>query len=213
MPPSRLLGAQDAVAERGYGGSPAGLRGLGRSLVERLVGAVPSMPRRSRFQEALVSQSSVPLRVESNSAARSRDCLAHVYGNAGNRPYRQRRYPSDLTDAELAEAPRPAGARGHETGDSASPGHRRLAHPCGRAPDEPVKRPAAVRHPAVSCSSGKSGSASLSRLIFSPERTRRWIASLTSQMLTFMPARTRPSANQKAMNSRLARSPRTTTSS
>lgn len=44
VPPSRLS-AQEAVAERSYGGSPAGLRGSGRSLVERLVGAVPPMPR------------------------------------------------------------------------------------------------------------------------------------------------------------------------
>lgn len=30
-------------------------------------------------------------------------CLAHVYGNAADRPLRVRRYPSDMTDAEWAE--------------------------------------------------------------------------------------------------------------
>ena len=47
-------------------------------------------------------QSSVSVPVWSNSAARSCDCLAHVYGNAGDRPERVRAYPSDLTDAEWA---------------------------------------------------------------------------------------------------------------
>ncbi|GGX30747.1 hypothetical protein GCM10010341_60170 [Streptomyces noursei] len=37
-----------------------------------------------------------------NSGSRSCDCLAHVYGNAGNHPDRVRRYPSDMTDAEWA---------------------------------------------------------------------------------------------------------------
>lgn len=37
-----------------------------------------------------------------NSAARSCDCLAHVYGNAADHPDRVRRYPSDMTDAEWA---------------------------------------------------------------------------------------------------------------
>jgi transposase len=40
---------------------------------------------------------------QSNSAAPTRDCLAHVYGNAADRPERQRRYPTDMTDAEWAE--------------------------------------------------------------------------------------------------------------
>jgi hypothetical protein len=30
------------------------------------------------------------------------DCLAHVYGNAADRPDRKRAYPSDMTDAEWA---------------------------------------------------------------------------------------------------------------
>lgn len=47
-------------------------------------------------------QSSVPLIAASNSPARSCDCLAHVYGNAADRPQRVRRYPSDMTDAEWA---------------------------------------------------------------------------------------------------------------
>ncbi len=29
-------------------------------------------------------------------------CLAHVYGNTADRPERQRRYPSDMTEAEGA---------------------------------------------------------------------------------------------------------------
>ncbi|MDX3234062.1 IS5 family transposase, partial [Streptomyces sp. ME19-01-6] len=45
-------------------------------------------------------QSSVSMAGQSNLAAPSCDCLAHVYGNAADRPERQRRYPSDMTDAE-----------------------------------------------------------------------------------------------------------------
>jgi transposase len=37
-----------------------------------------------------------------NSPAVSRDCLAHVYGNAADHPDRVRRYPSDTTDAQWA---------------------------------------------------------------------------------------------------------------
>jgi hypothetical protein len=51
-------------------------------------------------QEAPVLQSFVPMAGQSNSAAQSCDCLAHVYGNAADQPERQRRYPSDMTDAE-----------------------------------------------------------------------------------------------------------------
>ncbi|GAA3381526.1 hypothetical protein GCM10020367_73120 [Streptomyces sannanensis] len=40
--------------------------------------------------------------VQFNSAAPSCDCLAHVYGNAADRPDRERRYPSDMTDTEWA---------------------------------------------------------------------------------------------------------------
>lgn len=47
-----------------------------------------------------MSQSSVPLPVESNSTRLQCDCLAHVYGNAADRPERRRRYPSDMTDEE-----------------------------------------------------------------------------------------------------------------
>ena len=47
-------------------------------------------------------QSSVPATLASNSVSRSCDCLAHVYGNAADRPERARWYPSDLTDAEWA---------------------------------------------------------------------------------------------------------------
>ena len=64
-----------------------------------------------------------------------------------------------------------------------------------------------------SASSGTSGSASLLTFTGLPARTSPWIASLTSQTLTFIPACTRPPASQKAMNSRWATSPRKTTSS
>lgn len=37
-----------------------------------------------------------------NSLAPSCDCLAHRFGNAGDRPNRMRRYPSDMTDAQWA---------------------------------------------------------------------------------------------------------------
>ena len=47
-------------------------------------------------------QSSVSMAGRSNSAAPTCDCLAHVYGNAADRPERQRRYPTDMTDAEWA---------------------------------------------------------------------------------------------------------------
>ncbi|PJE96418.1 transposase [Streptomyces carminius] len=39
---------------------------------------------------------------ESNSVARSCDCLAHRFGNAADRPHRRPTYPSDMTDAEWA---------------------------------------------------------------------------------------------------------------
>ncbi len=41
-------------------------------------------------------------RAGSNSSTRSCDCLAHRFGNAGDRPDREARYPSDMTDAEWA---------------------------------------------------------------------------------------------------------------
>ncbi|MGW1752352.1 IS5 family transposase [Streptomyces sp. NPDC002092] len=40
--------------------------------------------------------------IDFNSPVVSCDCLAHVYGNAADHPDRQRRYPSDMTDAEWA---------------------------------------------------------------------------------------------------------------
>lgn len=48
-------------------------------------------------------QSSVSMAGWSNSAAPTCDCLAHVYGNAADLPERQRRYPTDMTDAEWPE--------------------------------------------------------------------------------------------------------------
>ena len=37
-----------------------------------------------------------------NSSGVSCDCLAHRFGNAGDRPYRRPKYPSDMSDAEWA---------------------------------------------------------------------------------------------------------------
>lgn len=48
-------------------------------------------------------QSFVLSPASSNSPSRSCDCLAHMYGNASDRPSREPRYPSDMTDAEWAE--------------------------------------------------------------------------------------------------------------
>ena len=47
-----------------------------------------------------MSQSCAPVPVESNSTPRSCDCLAHRFGNAGDRTDREPHYPSDMTDAE-----------------------------------------------------------------------------------------------------------------
>ena len=47
-------------------------------------------------------QPSLSVPVGSNPVARSCDCLAHRFGNAGDLPDRRPRYPSDMTDAEWA---------------------------------------------------------------------------------------------------------------
>jgi transposase len=60
------------------------------------------MSKSTHALEALVSQSSFLLSAESNSPARSCDCLAHRFGNANDRPEREPRYPSDMSDAEWA---------------------------------------------------------------------------------------------------------------
>jgi transposase len=49
-----------------------------------------------------LSQSSPSVPAASNSPARECDCLAHVYGNAGDRPDRERVYDTDMTDQEWA---------------------------------------------------------------------------------------------------------------
>jgi transposase len=49
-----------------------------------------------------VSQSSAPVASASNSGVSRCDCLAHRFGNAADHESRERRYPSDLTDAEWA---------------------------------------------------------------------------------------------------------------
>src|SRR4029453_16539686 len=65
----------------------------------------------------------------------------------------------------------------------------------------------------VTWSRGMSGSASRAGSTGSPLRIRAWMGSVTSQTLAFMPATTRWSLSQKAMNVRAAGSPRTTTRS
>lgn len=47
-------------------------------------------------------QSCVVMPLESNWSPRSCDCLAHRFGNAGDRPDREPCYPSDMSDAEWA---------------------------------------------------------------------------------------------------------------
>lgn len=47
-------------------------------------------------------RSSVPAPVSSNSASPTRDCLAHRFGNANDRPYRRPRHPSGMSDAGWA---------------------------------------------------------------------------------------------------------------
>src|SRR6516225_4034935 len=61
--------------------------------------------------------------------------------------------------------------------------------------------------------SGVPGSASAAAGTGWRERISAWMCSCTSQTLTFMPATTRPSCSQNAMNSPPAGSPRNTTSS
>jgi hypothetical protein len=98
-----------------------------------------SNPKR---QEALVLQSSVSVAGESNSAARSCDCLAHVYGNAADRPERQRRYLSDMTDAEWAVVRASLPVPGWLEGRGGQPEgycHRQMIDQCHE-----VKRSAAV---------------------------------------------------------------------
>lgn len=47
-----------------------------------------------------MSQSCVPMPMQSTAATRECDCLAHRFGNAADNRLRDRRYPSDMTDAE-----------------------------------------------------------------------------------------------------------------
>jgi len=49
-----------------------------------------------------VSQSCVPMYGQSSPVTRECDCLAHRFGNAADNPMRERRYPTDMTDAEWA---------------------------------------------------------------------------------------------------------------
>jgi transposase len=50
-----------------------------------------------------VPQSSVSMPWQSTSVTWGCDCLAHRFGNAADKPLRERRYPTDMTDAEWAE--------------------------------------------------------------------------------------------------------------
>ncbi|WP_443741616.1 transposase [Streptomyces humicola] len=53
-------------------------------------------------EEALLSQSVASAIAASNCGVSDCDCLAHRFGNAADHEDRERRYPSDLTDAEWA---------------------------------------------------------------------------------------------------------------
>lgn len=78
----------------------------------------------------------------SNSATLPCDCLAHVYGNAADRPHRVRRYPSDLTDAEWAVVRDLLPVPGWLEGRGGQPEgycHRQMIDQCHE-----VKSPAAV---------------------------------------------------------------------
>jgi hypothetical protein len=50
-----------------------------------------------------VPQSSVSMPWQSTSVALECDCLAHWFGNAADNPMCERRYPTDMTDAEWAQ--------------------------------------------------------------------------------------------------------------
>ncbi|MFF7849802.1 transposase [Streptomyces sp. NPDC007910] len=78
------------------GDLPTVRAGTQRLLVARGCDPVRAVP------EALLSLLYVPEPLHFNLPAVSCDCLAHVYGNAADRPDRVRRYPSDMTDAERA---------------------------------------------------------------------------------------------------------------
>ncbi|KPI00485.1 putative transposase IS4/IS5 family [Actinobacteria bacterium OK006] len=47
-----------------------------------------------------MSQSCVPMPVQSTAGTRKCNCLAHRFGNAADNRLRERRHPSDMTDAE-----------------------------------------------------------------------------------------------------------------
>lgn len=47
-----------------------------------------------------MSQSCVPMPVQSTAGTRECHCLAHRFGNAADNRLRERRYPNDMTDAE-----------------------------------------------------------------------------------------------------------------
>jgi len=49
-----------------------------------------------------VQQSFVPMAGQSSAVTWECDCLAHRFGNAADNPMRERRYPTDMTDAEWA---------------------------------------------------------------------------------------------------------------
>lgn len=47
-----------------------------------------------------MSQSCVPMPVQSTAGTRKCNCLAHRFGNVADNRLRERRHPSDMTDAE-----------------------------------------------------------------------------------------------------------------
>lgn len=61
------------------------------------------MRSHSSTKETLLQQSCVSVPVSSNSRVSSCECLAHRFGNAGDRPGRTPCYASDMTEAEWQE--------------------------------------------------------------------------------------------------------------
>ncbi|MGW4736349.1 transposase, partial [Streptomyces shenzhenensis] len=49
-----------------------------------------------------MSQSCVPMLVQSTAGTRECDCLAHRFGNSADNALHERRYPTDMTDAGWA---------------------------------------------------------------------------------------------------------------
>ncbi|MFF3787846.1 integrase core domain-containing protein [Streptomyces sp. NPDC001933] len=96
-------------------------------------------------QEALLLQPCVFVWQESNSVARSCDCLAHLYRNAADHGERVRRHPSDMTDEEWTAVREQLPAE-IVVGAAVGPvlavlrdQHAPVARPSGVRPEEPCR--------------------------------------------------------------------------